>query len=186
MNKNKREKIKAVMLLIIFIILLISVTFILNKIESEPEISQKSLENLESNLKKEISVINENEVENQFSNNVKNENSTVDNIVNEDIKVIEVTEENFEEEVLKSDKIVLIDFYADWCGPCKILSPIVEEVAKENTNIKVVKVDVDSNEKLAYEYKTYSIPTLVVIERGEEVNRAVGAIPKDDILDLIK
>ena len=114
------------------------------------------------------------------------EDNSNDKIQVTEDKVIKVTEENFEEEVLKSDKKVLIDFYADWCGPCKVLSPIVEEVAKENPDIKVVKINVDENNELSYKYKTYSIPTLVVIENGVEVNRAVGAIPKDSILELVK
>ena len=70
--------------------------------------------------------------------------------------------------------------------PCKVLSPTVEAIAKENPNLKVVKINVDENESLAYEYRAFSIPTLVVIENGEEVNRAVGAIPKESILDLVK
>ena len=89
-------------------------------------------------------------------------------------------------EAIKNNGVVLVDFYADWCGPCKMLSPIVEEVAKENPDIKVVKIDVDLNNDLSYKYKAYSIPTLVVIENGEEVNRAVGAIPKESVIDLLK
>ena len=120
-------------------------------------------------------------------NSVIEENLSQDVVENEESKVsIEVTEATFESEVLKSDKIVLVDFYADWCNPCKILSPILEEVAKENPDIKLVKVDVDTNENLAYEYRAYSIPTLVVIKDGKEVKRAVGAMPKEDVLELIK
>lgn len=99
-------------------------------------------------------------------------------------KVIEVNQDNFEEEVLNSDKIVLIDFYAIWCGPCKIASPILEEVANENDDIKVVEIDVDKCEQLVYKYNISAMPTLVVIENGEEVNRSVGVIPKDKILEL--
>ncbi|MBR3614827.1 MAG: thioredoxin [Clostridia bacterium] len=143
--------------------------------------------NLEENITiPEISSNNENTIENQISDDLEITNTNNENIANEAGKVIEVTETTFEEEVLKSDKTVLIDFYADWCGPCKILSPIIEEVAKENPDLKVVKIDVDKNESLAYEYRAYSIPTLVVIENGVEVNRAVGAIPKKDVLELIK
>ena len=120
-------------------------------------------------------------------NSVIEENLSQDVVENEESKVsIEVTEATFESEVLKSDKIVLVDFYADWCNPCKILSPILEEVARENPDIKLVKVDVDTNENLAYEYRAYSIPTLVVIKDGKEVKRAVGAMPKEDVLELIK
>lgn len=102
------------------------------------------------------------------------------------ISVIKVTDQNFEQEVLNSDIPVLIDFYADWCGPCKMLSPIVEEVAKENSNIKVVKVDVDESQKTAIKYQIMSIPTLVVIKNGNEATRSVGIIGKSQILDMVK
>jgi thioredoxin 1 len=102
------------------------------------------------------------------------------------MQVITVTEKNFEDEVLKSEKTVLIDFYADWCGPCKILSPIVDEVAEENEKIKVVKINIDQEENLAVEYQILSIPTLVVIKNGKEVKRSVGVVDKEEILDLVK
>ena len=102
------------------------------------------------------------------------------------MQVITVTEKNFEDEVLKSEKTVLIDFYADWCGPCKILSPIVDEVAEENEKIKVVKINIDQEENLAVEYQILSIPTLVVIKNGKEVKRRVGVVDKEEILDLVK
>lgn len=82
--------------------------------------------------------------------------------------------------------VVLVDFYADWCGPCKMLSPIIDEVAEENTDIKVVKVNVDDAQDLAMKYQVMSIPTLVVIKNGEEVNRSVGLIDKAQVLNLIK
>ena len=100
--------------------------------------------------------------------------------------VINVTSENFKQEVLNSEKIVLIDFYADWCGPCKMLSGIVEQFASENENIKVVKINVDDEQDLAIEYGVMSIPTLVVIRNGQEVNRSVGLVSKDDILNIVK
>lgn len=178
-----KEKVKLIILIIVFVGLLIFVNNIL-----------KGTENPKNDIGVENVLVNENVTTTTVAS--YNENNAFDsNIENEAESVpkesalhayIEVTEENFEEEVLNSDKKVLIDFYADWCNPCKILSPIVEEVAMENPNIKVVKIDVDSNENLAYEYRAYSIPTLVVIENGVEVNRAVGAIPKEDILELIK
>lgn len=99
--------------------------------------------------------------------------------------ILNVTSENFESEVLQSDKTVLIDFYADWCGPCKILSPIVEEVAKENADVKVVKINVDSEQEIAIKYRIMSIPTLVVIKDGKEINRAIGVIEKSEILTLL-
>lgn len=101
-------------------------------------------------------------------------------------KVLEITSENFEKEVLESEKTVLVDFYADWCGPCKMLSPIVEEVAEEEENIKFVKLNIDNAEDIAIQYQVMSIPTLVVIKNGEEVNRSVGLIDKEKIKELIK
>lgn len=97
-----------------------------------------------------------------------------------------VTSANFEQEVLNCEQTVLIDFYADWCGPCKMLSPIVEQVASENTDVKVVKVNVDNEQDLAIKYQVMSIPTLVVIKNGSEVNRMVGLSSKSDIVDMIK
>ena len=122
--------------------------------------------------------------------NKENENKVVENsdteILDEKEAVIkEISYESFEEEVLKSEKIVLIDFYATWCEPCKMLSPIVEEFAKENENVKVVKVDVDKEIELASAFYAYSIPTLVVIESGEVKNHAVGVISKENIERLV-
>ena len=101
------------------------------------------------------------------------------------MEIIKVNSQNFEEEVIKSEKPVLIDFYADWCGPCKMLSPIIDEIAEENSEIKVVKVNVDDSQDLAMKYQVMSIPTLVVIKNGEEVNRSVGLIDKSQVLNLI-
>lgn len=100
--------------------------------------------------------------------------------------IINVTRENFENEVLNSEKTVLIDFYANWCGPCKMLSPVVEQFANENENVKVVKINVDDEQNLAVEYGVMSIPTLVVIKNGQELNRSVGIVSKNDILNLVK
>ncbi len=100
--------------------------------------------------------------------------------------VQEIASSEFENEVLNSDKKVLVDFYATWCGPCKIISPIIEEVAKENPEVKFVKVDIDANQELAEKYEVVYIPTLVVIENGKEITKNVGAISKEEILNLIK
>ena len=102
------------------------------------------------------------------------------------MEIMKVTSANFEEEVLNSDKTVLIDFYADWCGPCKAYSPIVEAVANENEDIKVVKIDVDNAQDIAYKYQVMSIPTTVVIKNRQEVNRAVGMMSKSDLLEMVK
>ena len=102
------------------------------------------------------------------------------------MEVLKVTSANFEEEVLKSEKPVLLDFYADWGGPCKMLSPVIEAVATENEDIKVVKIDVDNAQDLAIKYQIYSIPTVVVIKNGEEVNRNIGIASKSQILEMVK
>ena len=101
-------------------------------------------------------------------------------------KVIEINSETFSGEVLNSDKKVLIDFYATWCEPCKMLSPIIEELAKERDDIKFVKIDVDKAIDLAELYNVYSIPTIVVIEDGMEKDRVVGLISKDILEDILK
>lgn len=102
------------------------------------------------------------------------------------MEILKINEDNFEKEVLESEKTVLIDFFADWCGPCKMLSPIIEQFAKENEKVKVVKINVDELPNLAVKYGVRSIPTLVVIKNGEEVNRSVGLIDKSEILELVK
>lgn len=108
------------------------------------------------------------------------------NVKEEKMSVLDVTSQNFEEEVLKSEKPVLVDFYADWCGPCKMLSPIVDEVANEKEDIKVCRINIDEEQDVAVEYGIMSIPTLVVIKNGEEAKRSVGVIGKTDILKMFE
>lgn len=102
------------------------------------------------------------------------------------MSVLKINNENFRNEVLQSEKVVLLDFYADWCGPCRMLGPIIDEIAAENPNIKVGKVNVDENMELANQFKVVSIPLLVVIKDGEVVNKSLGVSPKEEILALLK
>jgi thioredoxin 1 len=102
------------------------------------------------------------------------------------MSVLKINNENFRSEVLQSEKVVLLDFYADWCGPCRMLGPIIDEIAAENPDIKVGKVNVDENMELANQFKVVSIPLLVVIKDGEVVNKSLGVSPKEEILALLK
>ena len=145
-----KEKVKLIIGLVMFVAIIIIVTFFLN------------------------------------SRNNINQNATSTTNISKIGKIVEVNESNFEKEVINSDKKVLIDFYATWCGPCKMLEPVVEEVANENENLKVVRIDVDKNVNLVYKYNIQAMPTLVVVQNGQEVKRSVGVIPKQNILELCK
>lgn len=145
------EKLKIILLIIIFIVILVGINLLLDS-----------------------------------QNNTSIESNQYVYERGESMGVIEVSDENFKSEVLESDKTVLIDFYADWCGPCKMLSPVVEEVAKENDNIKVVKINLDNSQDIAVEYGIMSIPTLVVIKNGQETNRSIGVISKSEITKLLE
>lgn len=133
-----------------------------------------------NNLNKDVE-INKTEKQNSNVNESLNAESSKENS-----KVVYVNESTFEVEVLNSDKIVLIDFYADWCGPCNMLAPTIDEISIERDDVKVVKVNVDESEKLAIEYDAILIPTLVVMEDGVEKNRIVGLVPKEEILLAIE
>lgn len=100
--------------------------------------------------------------------------------------VIELNENNFENEVLKSDKPVLVDFWASWCGPCRMMGPVVEEISNENTDIKVCKVNVDENDKLAAKFGIMSIPCFISFKNGNVFKQTVGACPKEDLLNIVK
>ena len=100
--------------------------------------------------------------------------------------VINITNANFKEEVLDSDKKVLVDFWAPWCGPCRMVSPIVDEIAEENSAVKVAKINLDEQPQLASQYGVMSIPTLMVFENGDVVDKAVGARNKSFILQMLE
>ncbi len=102
------------------------------------------------------------------------------------MSVIKINKENFASEVLTSNKPVLLDFYADWCGPCRMLSPIVDEIAEERADIKVGKINVDEQPELASQFQVMSIPMLAVVKDGKLVNQAVGARPKAQILAMLE
>lgn len=99
--------------------------------------------------------------------------------------VVEVNKDNFESVVLKSDKKVLVDFNASWCGPCKMLRPVLDQIAETNTNVEFVSINVDDEDELAEKYGVSAIPCLVLIDKGEEVKRSVGLISRDELEDLI-
>lgn len=102
------------------------------------------------------------------------------------MSILTITKDNFDSEVMHSDKTVLLDFWAAWCGPCRMLSPLVDEIAEENPSIKVGKVNVDEQPELAQQFRVMSIPTLVVVKDGKVTGQAIGVQPKDTILDMIK
>lgn len=103
------------------------------------------------------------------------------------MSVITLNEKNFEEEVLKSDKIVLIDFWASWCGPCRMMSPVVDEIAEEmNNTVKVCKVNIDEEQNLAVKYNVMSIPTFVALKDGKEIGRSIGVQDKEEIKNMLK
>ena len=101
------------------------------------------------------------------------------------MSAININMNNFREEVINSDKPVLLDFWAPWCGPCRMVSPILEEIANERPDIKVVKVNVDEEQELAMNFRVRSIPMLVVMKDGKVVNQATGARPKAKILAML-
>lgn len=100
------------------------------------------------------------------------------------MSALNITKNNFQEEVMNSEKPVLVDFWASWCGPCRMVVPVVEQIAAENSDIKVVKVNVDEEQELAAQFGVMTIPTLMVVKNGEVVNRSVGVKNKKQILAM--
>lgn len=98
---------------------------------------------------------------------------------------VAVTDATFENEVINSDKPVLVDFWAPWCGPCRMVGPVLEEIADENSAVKIVKVNVDENQQYAGKLGVFNIPTMIIYKGGQPVDKLVGAMPKQQILDRI-
>lgn len=102
------------------------------------------------------------------------------------MSIINLTKDSYHNEVMETDKVVVIDFWATWCGPCKMMAPVVEEVAKDYPDVKVCKINVDEEPELSNAFKIVSIPTIVVIKNGEIIDSVVGYRPKEDIEKIIK
>ena len=103
------------------------------------------------------------------------------------MSVLNITDSQFEDEVVKSDKLVMVDFWAEWCGPCKALGPKLEEIAAENADqIKVVKINVDENKETAQKFGIRSIPTMILFKEGKDIETLMGNLPKEDISSKIK
>ena len=101
------------------------------------------------------------------------------------MSAVKIHKNNFQEEVIHSDKPVLLDFWASWCGPCRMVAPILDQIAQERPDVKVCKINVDEEPELASQFAIMSIPTLMVVKNGQVVNKALGARPKDAILDML-
>lgn len=176
-----KKQIGILIIVIVFIGILIFANWLLNKQSQKRNLSETNV--LNSNIIQEVTPENSVSVS-LMQNEVMEENTTTkEEVVEGNIK--KVTGQTFKKEVLESEKTVLIDFYADWCGPCKILSPIIKEIAEETEKVKVVQIDVDEEEELAMEYGIMSIPTMVVIKDGEEVDRRIGVAEKEEIIEML-
>ena len=100
--------------------------------------------------------------------------------------VVKLITENFDQEVLQAGQTVLVDFYADWCGPCKMMGPVVEELAGETPDVKVCKINIDEEMEIAQRFRVMTIPTFMAFKNGESVGKQIGAVPKSALLDLVK
>lgn len=102
------------------------------------------------------------------------------------MSIVTITKDNFQEEVLNAKQPVLVDFWAAWCGPCRMLSPVVDEIAAENASVKICKVNIDEESAIAAEYGVMSIPTLILFRDGQVANKSIGVVPKSEIEEMLK
>ena len=101
------------------------------------------------------------------------------------MSIINITNQNYQKEIMESDQTILLDFWAEWCGPCKIITPVIDEIANENPNLKVCKINVDEQPELANRFHVMSIPSLFVMKEGQIINQSVGAKTKEEILKML-
>ena len=176
------KKTKYIIFFISIIVFIGGMILISNFLESIQTTFRTSKTEESNNLEENVS-----EVQDTLTNESQISSSGTENTNEKNINsIIEVTSKTFKDEVLNSDRKVLVDFYADWCGPCNMIHPILEEIAEENPDIKVVQINIDNETNLSVEYGAMSIPLLVVFENGKEVDRNVGVVGKEYILDMLK
>ena len=167
--------------LIFVLIIIITITAIIFKIYSDKN-DEANIDN-NTNLE-ERNNIYEN-VNMEISNVQKEDEEAKENLEKGKENIITVTEENFEESVIKSDKIVIVDFWASWCTPCTYMSPILEEIAEENEDVILGKVNVDEEEALSIKYQVTRIPTMIIFKNGKEEKQIIGIASKEKILEYI-
>lgn len=165
-EENMKNKVIIILTTVFFITFLVLASNFVNNYNINIDFEEKSGENTKIEFEKEEILKDEEEVK--------------------EMSVLKLTSENYEEEVLKNKNTILIDFYADWCAPCKMMSPVVEKIAEEHQNVSVYKVNVDEESELAIKYSVMSIPTFIIIKNGEEVNRISGALAKSELEELLK
>lgn len=172
------NKVIVILIAIFFIVILAFSGIVVDKYSSQMLDAGNSEEKIENTLQDNSKDDKDNVTEISGEENKREEN--------ENMNVMELTSAQFENEVLKSEKTVLIDFYADWCMPCKMMAPVVEKIASENEDLKVVKINVDNEQDIAIQYGIMSIPTFMVVKNGEVVNRIVGVVDKAELESAIK
>ena len=167
------KKLVYIIFLILFVILILGINLFLNNQQS----TDTSL-NIEEPSKNEITIID--------TEPINQENNSNGESIEELSNVVEIDEEAFNEAILNNSRKALVDFYADWCGPCHVMSPILDEVAGEYTDIKFYRVNVDVEENLSYSNRIMYLPTLILFEDGEEIDRSIGQISKSELIDFIQ